>query len=250
MRRVVLITEVKSYLLVSLVSRLKEMNIECDVCEGKIDVIGPLLKDADAVIINVEKHMAENLAAMVFVKDRAVEDDIPVFVLGEDNIIRDMERNFSDSPCVAIFTRPFNIVEVSEYLKDYLKSHNRQNRKNILVVDDNGAMLRNVKGWLGDKYNVIPANSGSRAMKYLANNRPDLILLDYEMPVVDGSQVLGMIREDMDNSDIPVIFLTSKGDKESVMKVMNLKPAGYLLKTMSPEQIIHEVDDFFMRHKS
>ena len=120
----------------------------------------------------------------------------------------------------------------------------------ILVVDDSGAVLRSVKGWLEDKYQVILANSGAMAIKYLAINRPDLVLLDYEMPVVDGSQVLEMIRTEKEFSDIPVIFLTSKNDKASIMKVMALKPEGYILKNTPPEQIKKEIDDLFTRRLS
>ncbi|MCI7129641.1 MAG: response regulator, partial [Lachnospiraceae bacterium] len=114
---------------------------------------------------------------------------------------------------------------------------------------DSGAMLRNVKGWLEDHYQVILANSGAMAIKYLATDRPDLVLLDYEMPIVDGKQVLGMIRAEKEFADMPVIFLTSKDDKESVMQVMSLKPDGYLLKTLEPAKIIQAVDDFFEKQK-
>ena len=117
------------------------------------------------------------------------------------------------------------------------------------MVDDSGAMLRNVKGWLEDRYQVILANSGAMAIKYLAINRPDLVLLDYEMPVVDGKQVLEMIRSESEFADIPVVFLTSKNDKESVAKVVSLKPEGYLLKTMKPAEIIAYIDDFFEKRR-
>ena len=117
------------------------------------------------------------------------------------------------------------------------------------MVDDSGAMLRTVKEWLQDKYQVVLANSGAMAIKCLAVNRPDLILLDYEMPICDGRQVLEMIRAESDFSDIPVIFLTGKNDKESVMKVTALKPEGYLLKSMDSESIIKAIDDFFEKKK-
>ena len=96
---------------------------------------------------------------------------------------------------------------------------------------------------------MILANSGAMAIKYLALNRPDLVLLDYEMPVVNGKQVLEMIRTETEFSDIPVIFLTSKNDRESITQVMSLKPEGYLLKTMKPEDIVKTVDDFFEKRK-
>ncbi|MDE6739670.1 MAG: response regulator, partial [Lachnospiraceae bacterium] len=67
----------------------------------------------------------------------------------------------------------------------------------------------------------------------------------YEMPVVDGKQVLEMIRTEHDFADIPVMMLTNKGDKETIMQVMALKPQGYLLKSMEPAKIVKSIDDFF-----
>ena len=88
------------------------------------------------------------------------------------------------------------------------------------------------------------------AITYLAKNKPDLILLDYEMPVVTGAKVLEMIRSELSTASLPVIFLTSKSDKESVMEVLKLKPEGYLLKTMSPGEILKALDDFFVKQKA
>jgi CheY-like chemotaxis protein len=79
-----------------------------------------------------------------------------------------------------------------------------------------------------------------------AENKVDLILLDYEMPVTDGPQVLEMLRADPDTKDIPVIFLTGKGDKESVMSVVSLKPDGYFLKTMGKKDLLEKIKVFFV----
>ena len=137
------------------------------------------------------------------------------------------------------------IRRILEAVRGYEKKFGKQNKKKILVVDDSGTMLRNVKGWLEESYQVTLANSGAMAIKYLSTNRPDLVLLDYEMPIVDGKQVLEMIRSEHDFADIPVMMLTNKGDKETIMQVMALKPQGYLLKSMEPSQIITSIDDFF-----
>ena len=115
----------------------------------------------------------------------------------------------------------------------------------ILVVDDDTANLALAQKILGKEYRIAAANSGMVAFKYLENKCPDLILLDYEMPVCDGKQVLEMIRSEMEFSDVPVFFLTGKNDKESVLSVSSLKPQGYLLKTMEPEKIVAIIDDYF-----
>jgi DNA-binding NarL/FixJ family response regulator len=75
------------------------------------------------------------------------------------------------------------------------------------------------------------------------------MLLDYEMPIVDGQQVLEMLKAEMDFNSVPIMFLTNRGDKETKDKVMALKPEGYLLKSMEPFLIIKAVDDFFERLK-
>ena len=58
-----------------------------------------------------------------------------------------------------------------------------------------------------------------------------------------------MMRSEPETSDIPVMFLTAKGDRESVMKVLDLKPEGYLLKTMKPAEIIESLETFFEKQK-
>ena len=89
--------------------------------------------------------------------------------------------------------------------------------------------------------------SGMRAIKWLGANKVDLILLDYEMPVTSGPQVLEMLRADDETKDIPVIFLTGNDNKESVMSVMNLKPQVYFLKTMPKDEFLNKIKVFFMQ---
>ena len=68
--------------------------------------------------------------------------------------------------------------------------------------------------------------------------------------VVSGAKVLEMIRSEASTSMIPVMFLTGKSDKETVMKVLALKPVKYLLKSMQPKDWVKEIDDFFAEQKA
>ena len=120
----------------------------------------------------------------------------------------------------------------------------------ILVIEDE----KNIRNFISSvltsqQYQVISSSTGRDGLSQAASQCPDLILLDYEMPVCDGKQVLEMIRSDKDIADIPVIFLTGRGDAESVKKVMSLRPEGYLLKTMPEENIKKTIDDFFAKRK-
>lgn len=120
-------------------------------------------------------------------------------------------------------------------------------RKKVLVVDDNATTLRSIKGMLEGRYNVMLANSGMKAMTSIGKNRPDAILLDYEMPVCDGKQTLEMIRADEDLTKIPVIFLTGVNDRAHIAAVLKLKPAGYLLKPAVPEKLIATIEEAMLQ---
>lgn len=132
-------------------------------------------------------------------------------------------------------------------VKDYLKKETTVQKKNILIVDDSDFMRKRIIQLLSDSYELVEAGSSISAIKIITTAPPDLVLMDYEMPVCDGRQTLEMMRSDQDTAKIPVIFLTGKGDRESVKKVMSLKPEGYLLKTMADEDIKKNIDDFFGR---
>lgn len=129
-------------------------------------------------------------------------------------------------------------------IKEYLSKEEIPKRK-ILLVDDSDFMRARVVNLLSENYEVIEAASSVSAIKMIVVNRPDLVLLDYEMPVCDGRQTLEMIRSEKDIANIPVIFLTGRGDMESVKKVMQLKPAGYMLKTLPDAEIKKSIDTFF-----
>lgn len=143
-----------------------------------------------------------------------------------------------------------NHENVMNTIKEYLSEEKPPQKKKILIVDDSDFMRGRIIELFQDNYEVIEAASSISAIKKITINRPDLILLDYEMPVCDGRQTLEMIRSENDIANIPVIFLTGRGDKESVKKVMELKPEGYMLKTLPDEDIKKNIDTFFARRVS
>ena len=248
-KKMLIITETQGYLMLSLKEKLEEEGYVVIIVKADIDEISRMQEKLSVVLIYGDETLAEKTQALIYVKDQAAEMDVPVFATGSKEELSDIEAVVGAQTIRQKFVRPINVNELVSAIDTYVEKFGGDNKKKILVVDDSGAMLRNVKGWLEDHYQVILANSGAMAIKYLAMNRPDLVLLDYEMPIVDGKQVLEMIRAEKEFSDMPVIFLTSKDDKESVMQVMALKPAGYLLKTLEPAKIVQAVDDFFERQK-
>lgn len=116
-------------------------------------------------------------------------------------------------------------------------------KKHILVVDDNAMVLRNIKGILEEKYSVAVAPSGFHALVSAGKKLPDLVLLDYEMPEMNGKEVMQKFQLDDDLKDIPVMFLTSVDTREIVLELLALKPAGYFLKPADSEMLLNRIEE-------
>ena len=143
---------------------------------------------------------------------------------------------------------PIQADNALEEIADYLARRERDaGRPKVLVVDDSSTVRVAMRSLLEKDYEVSVAESGVAAIRAISLDRPELVLLDYEMPVCDGRQTLEMLRSEKEFADLPVIFLTGRRDTESMIKVMPLKPAGYLLKNSKPEEIKREIDAFLAK---
>ena len=252
MHNILVFTANRSYLNIAMEEQLKEKGYNVIMVSTNVDDINSMnaiKEDISAVLMYTDEELLKKQQAVVFLRDKIVEEDFPVFVIGDVNELAEVRNLVPKHLLKREFQRPIDVKEVVEELDEYVKNNGKHTKKKILVVDDSGAMLRNVKGWLEESYQVGLANSGAMAIKYLSTNKPDLVLLDYEMPVINGKQVLEMIRSEAEFSDIPVMFLTGKNDKETIKDVLELKPEGYILKTTKPEQIVQMINEFFMRQK-
>lgn len=137
--------------------------------------------------------------------------------------------------------------EVIRYVQVREERERQAPKKKILVVDDSATMRQGMENLLKEDYVVSVAESGVAALRAVTLDKPDLILLDYDMPVCNGRQTLEMLRSDASFADMPVIFLTSRDDAESVKGVLSLGVSGYMLKTLKPAVIKARIDDFFAK---
>ncbi|MCM1125718.1 MAG: response regulator [Lachnospiraceae bacterium] len=115
-------------------------------------------------------------------------------------------------------------------------------RKHILIVDDDAMMLKLMKEYLHDNYDVATALNGKIALKFLERKKTDLILLDYEMPGENGPAVLEQLRASVDTKGIPVIFLTGVTEGKKIQEVLALKPQGYLLKPVQRGKLVEAIE--------
>ena len=111
----------------------------------------------------------------------------------------------------------------------------------ILAVDDDPVIVNSVLSILKNDYSVKPFTSGQTALKYLENHTVDLILLDYQMPGLTGSQVLEKLQDDERTKAIPIIFLTGSIDDNSEVEVLEKGAMDYILKPIKPRVLLTRI---------
>ena len=116
------------------------------------------------------------------------------------------------------------------------------NKPRILAVGGNANSLKAIDQALQSGYEVIPVNSGDRAIRYLMSEKPDLVLLDVQMADKDGIETLRELRTMKNGEDLPVIMLTSQNDKDTVLQSSKLGIDDYVLKPFDSNKLLARVD--------
>lgn len=183
------------------------------------------------VVIGDREDVEEFQRAAVYMADLVLEKPITI------DIIRSKVREFLDD-------KKKQEEEERRMQEELLKIKEQARRKHVLVIDDDPTMLKIIKEHLHEKYDVATAISGKIAYKFLDSRKTDMILLDYEMPVEKGPEVLVKIRENEQLANIPVVFLTGITDREKIKEALSLKPQGYLLKPIDKEKLVGMIEKF------
>lgn len=115
--------------------------------------------------------------------------------------------------------------------------------KNIIIVDDSNSIRKMVEFTLKTKgHNVIAANDGQDGLDKLSEQELHLIILDINMPRVDGFQFLETVRKNPAYENIPIVMLTTEGQDEDRQKAMGLGASDYMVKPFKPTELIEKVN--------
>ncbi|GAA0786908.1 MULTISPECIES: response regulator [Pseudomonadati] len=109
--------------------------------------------------------------------------------------------------------------------------------KKILVIDDDPICSGVLLAIIGDEHQVISANSGSSALEILTTFKPDLILLDINMPNINGYQVVKLVKNNPLTSNIPIIIISSLAEDSDKEFGLKIGADDYLTKPIMPDAI-------------
>ncbi|MBM3333928.1 response regulator [Candidatus Sumerlaeota bacterium] len=116
-------------------------------------------------------------------------------------------------------------------------------KKRILVADDEEDVKEIIARILETQgYAVVTAYDGLDAVEKIRSEKPDLVLLDIMMPVLDGYEVCKRIQQDEQTANIPVVFLSAAADQEAVTRGMNAGAKDYVVKPFEPKKLLEKVN--------
>ena len=249
-KSVLVISQGSTFMVDAVCSNLKGAGFTVTSSAPNIKDLKHHVDETDMYLFYLGDYVDQITDTLVYLKDLIIEHEKSLNIIGDDAELASVRRIIPEEHWDNVFPRPLDIKKMVEVMNNTAEKNTEDfKKKNILLVDDDPAFLKMVKEWLSSTYKVTIVSSGMQAITYIAKNTPDLILLDYEMPVTPGPQVLEMIRSELSTAGIPVIFLTGKGDKQSITKVLRLKPDGYILKTAGREKLLEQLSHYFETRK-
>lgn len=245
-KTILLISKAETFSVRGLEMKLKDLGADTRYSGMSIKTLEKECPEAALFMLYMDETISEAAECLVYLKDFCCEHKKQIIVIGTKNEYEEAQKLLTGETVRAFFERPLEMDRLLDETELFFEEEKALlHKKSILIVDDDVPYMYMINDWLKSSYRTTMVNSGMQAITWIAKNHADLILLDYEMPVTSGPQVLKMIRSELQTADIPVMFLTAKNDKASIMNVLELKPEDYILKTIDRKGLLEKLEDFF-----
>jgi two-component system alkaline phosphatase synthesis response regulator PhoP len=120
----------------------------------------------------------------------------------------------------------------------------------ILVIEDTKEIAALIKFRLKSSgYDVVAAENGKLGLEIVQKTKPDLVILDVMMPVMNGLETLMALKSDYSTRSIPVILLTAQSTEQEIIRGLELGADDYITKPFSPQELVTRVKTVLARHK-
>jgi CheY-like chemotaxis protein len=160
-----------------------------------------------------------------------------------------IEKGFND-----FLAKPIDVSKLDEILARWIPKEKRESgkgdlkpedeKKFIIMADDNPANLKLGKSILSGKYRVVTSPSAEKMFNLLENNHPAIILLDIDMPQMNGYDAIKILKSKPKTKDIPVLFLAENANSTDRERCLNLGAADYIFKPFDPQTLIACIEKY------
>ncbi|MHB8772704.1 MAG: response regulator [Syntrophales bacterium] len=216
--------------------------------DGQQGVEAARAEHFDLVIADVEMPRLDGFGLCERLKDIPGTRDIPVIMLSSLDTDRDIDRGFK-AGAAAYVTKSQAQTQLIETIERVLEKFAFHHNRLVLVVDDSRTVRRLVTQALEEAgFRVITAENGRQALKRIAEQRPDLIISDVNMPEMNGIDFCKTLRADAALAVIPFVIMSTNSDRSMMRRLLALGAAGYLVKPFNFEQIVITVERLLSDH--
>jgi PleD family two-component response regulator len=207
----------------------------------------------DLILLDVNMPDVNGYEAIKSLKADYRYADIPVIFLTSSSDRNNVVKGLSLG-AVDYVVKPFIVSKLIESIESNLESKKLKTDEDIpfadkpcvLIVDDVDSMLRSMQYALQDRYNVHVISKSENVMDFLQYRVPDLILLDYMMPILNGFDLIHMIKGVPEYVKIPIILITSEGTGDIVNKAMSLGASDFIVKPFKPSELNKKIEKHIM----
>ena len=247
-KKIIYVDDVR-YSLISVKNRLSEY-YEVFLAESALKLY-ELLENVrpDLILLDVNMPDVDGYETINGLKADERFAGIPVILLtansDRESVVKGLSLGAAD-----YIIKPFTTTKLIETINNELNPGNRKilseeeetnNKPNILIVDDVVSMLRAMQYALHDKYKVYVLSKSEDVLDFLKSNKPDLILLDYVMPVLGGFDLIPIIKALPDFKNTPIIIVTTEGTQDRVNQAMSLGASDFIVKPFKPKELNDKV---------
>lgn len=237
----VMVLDDDDYLRSMEISLLEDMYNPVEARKGQ-DILDYLeYNELDCILLDYDCYDIDPFELIDKIRKTVNGDKVPIVFL-TDCEDEEVISKCNEKSSAGYLIKPVKGEELRSRLDEAIrKGANLTDRKLVLVVDDDVMSLKSLQSALKNEYKVIAIPSADQAIKYFDTKIPDIVILDYEMPVKNGLFVLRHMRQRKEFNNVPVIMLTGNKDKETVVSCIQSGAQGYLTKPVNAISLILRV---------
>jgi response regulator RpfG family c-di-GMP phosphodiesterase len=228
---------------------LRQFSPKLDQAEnGKAGLACALRKPYDLIITDVDMPVMDGFSFCKALKAEPKVNGTPVIILSSHDKESDIEHGF-EIGASAYVSKTNAQQQLPQVVENLLEKASLLNKRLILVVDDSQLIIDIVqKGLLQEGFDVLTAHHGKDALSVLARHRPDLIISDLNMPVMDGLTLCRTLRQSSEFSGIPFVCMSSESDRYRMRQMMQSGAATYIIKPFNIDQLIIMLEKLLSDH--
>lgn len=224
----------------------KNANYEVHTARSGQETLELLQRESyDLILLDIDMPEMNGIQTLEQIRQNPDWADLKVIFLSASAFREDM-ANAIRLGALDFVKKPFFPEELMERVSIALQV---EGRDEILVVDDDKMCLMFAKKMLGAKYQVDTASSADEALEYLREKTPDLILLDFHMPEINGLEALQKIKAIRGKESIPVVFLTADSSQETEIEIFKAGAMDFITKPFVADVVIQRINRILeLRH--